>query len=143
MTAPDIVPLMLRAHHVLCVQGFRGLGYSEAFVARMREIKNALEQDSIAVAVGPGPDAICGACPQLARRPACGSDSGTERDGAVMAILGVEPGTVLPWREWLKRVAERVSPAVLAEICQDCSWFPLSYCTAGMMDLRQAHIERE
>jgi hypothetical protein len=143
MTAPGSAPLTLRAHHLLCVHGFRGLGYSEAFVARMRQIKNALERDSIAVAIGLGPDVICAACPHVGRHVACSRESGTDRDRAVIAILGIESGTVWPWRDWQERIAERVSPTMLAEICQDCSWFPLGYCTLGIMGLRQASLEGE
>ena len=135
--------LDLRAHHLLCLHGFRGLGYSDEFVANMRQVKKALAQDSIAVQVHLRPDAICRACPHLATRSECTQAGGTERDRAVMAALGVEPGAVgaptavRAWGWWVRRVTERISLALLAEICEDCSWFPSGYCAAGIARLQQ------
>ena len=143
MSSPDRVLLALKAHHLLCLHGFRGLGYSEAFVAAMQQIKHALTDESTPVVMGLGPDAACTACPHLATRPACSSDLGSDRDRAVMAVLEAEPGTVMSWREWQTRIAERVSPAVLNRICRDCSWLPLGYCAAGIMELRQTHRPQE
>ena len=141
--APQPPSLDLRAHHLLCVHGFRGLGYSDEFVAHMRRVKEELAQDSIAVRVHVGPDVICRACPHLATRSQCTQAGGTERDRAVMAALGVEPGAVgaptavRAWGWWVRRVTERISLALLAEICEDCSWFPSGYCAAGIARLQQ------
>jgi hypothetical protein len=153
--APQPPPLDLRAHHLLCAHGLRGLGYSDEFVAHMRQVKDGSTQDSIAVRVHVGPDVICRACPHLATRSECTQAGGTERDRAAMAALGVEPGAVdaptavgaptavsaptavRPWRWWVARIAQRITPARLAEICEGCSWFPSGYCLAGIARLRQ------
>jgi hypothetical protein len=133
-------PLHLRAHHLLCLHGFRGLGYSHEFVANMRRIKQRLEQDSLVVGMHVGPDTICRACPHLATRAECSRPDGTDRDRAVVAALGIEPGTVKPWPWWVHRVRARITPQRLAAICADCSWFPLGYCQAG---IERLHEHRE
>jgi hypothetical protein len=135
-------PLVLRAHHLLCLQGFVGMGYSDAFTANMGRIKSALEDDSTVVQVTLAPDVICGACPHLTTRPACGRLSGTERDRAVAAALAVAPGTSHPWRWWLARIGERISPKWLVENCSDCSWFPLGHCLRAIRDLSRSEAAR-
>ena len=131
----SVIPL--RPHHLLCLHGFRGLGYSDAFVANMRQVKERLEADSTIVEVRPAPDAICTACPHLHTRPQCTRDGGSDRDRAVAAALGIVPGTVQSWQYWVALVARRMSPALMAEICGDCSWFPLGYCVEGIAALRR------
>jgi hypothetical protein len=129
--------LDLRAHHLLCLHGFRGLGYSPEFVTNMQQVVEALSRDAVLVEVGLGPDVICQPCPHLVDRPPCADPAGTARDRLVLAALEVSPGTVKPWREWQERVAGRISPARLTEICEDCSWFPAGYCRAGLEALRE------
>ena len=38
-------PLLLRPHHGLCIQNFRGKGYSENFVREMAKIAAFLEEN--------------------------------------------------------------------------------------------------
>ncbi len=128
---------MLRAHHLLCLQGFVGLGYSDSFTENMRAIKEAVTNGSTVVEVTLAPDAICRPCPHLSARPACRSRDGTEKDRAVMAALGVAPGTARPWKWWLERVGQRISPEWLAETCGECQWFPLGHCLNGIRHLWQ------
>lgn len=131
--------LDLRAHHLLCLHGFRGLGYGEAFVANMRQVKERLEQeqDSIPVQVHLGPDVICRVCPWLGVGGECTRAGVSNRDRAVMAALEIEAGAVRPWHWWVERVALRIPSARFVEICGDCTWFPLGYCQAGIERIRQ------
>ena len=55
----DERPIPLRAHNVLCLHGFRGEGYSDAFVARMREVADRLtDAPSTEVTLLAGPDTL-------------------------------------------------------------------------------------
>ena len=127
--------IALRAHHLLCLHGFRGLGYSEEFVAGMRRVQEALADGAQVVAVGLGPDVICQPCPHLTERPRCAREDGSEKDRAVLAALEVAPGLARPWQWWQQRLAERMPPARFTEICGDCSWYDLGYCLEGMAAL--------
>jgi len=55
----------LRAHNLLCIQGFVGKGYSPEFVANMTRVIESLG-DETRVTVIAAPDALCSACPNLA-----------------------------------------------------------------------------
>jgi len=58
--------IRLRGHHLLCLQGFQGLGYDDRSVARLHELYGAIEADpSTPVEVVEGPDAMCEPCPHL------------------------------------------------------------------------------
>ncbi len=56
--------LNIRPHHLLCILGFRGLGYSEKFVSNMEEVAKKLRSDFTSfITLVLECDAICAACP--------------------------------------------------------------------------------
>jgi uncharacterized protein len=133
----DPPPVRLRAHNLLCLQGFRGLGYSEAFVARMRAVHADLAANpERGVEVLAAPDTLCAACPHL--REGCtlgGPDHEAHmraQDEAVLSALALEAGAVVPWREILARIGARVGGADLPRLCTTCPWLPLGWCAQGI-----------
>ena len=98
-------PIRIRAHSLLCLQGFRGEGYSPAFVDTMAAIHGTLaEHPEAVVELLTSPDALCAACPH---RPTdgCtlnGEDSEQdmrEQDGAVLTKLGLKAGDRVTWQD--------------------------------------------
>ena len=57
--------LVLRGHHLLCLQGFQGYGYDEAFVENMSEINRLRKLEDTAISLTDTADDICKACPNL------------------------------------------------------------------------------
>jgi hypothetical protein len=142
-------PLIVRAHTLLCLQGFRGEGYSPAFVENIGAIHQRLSTDpETLVRVVARPDEICKACPHLQANGCHLKGFGFERemrrqDQEVMLRLGISEGDVLPWREILHRVAACVEGGDLDVVCGDCPWLPLGYCREGIDALRLVqHQER-
>ncbi len=132
--------MRIRAHNLLCIQGFVGKGYSPEFVSNMSEVIDGLRKRS-AVTVLAEPDAICDACPNLADSGCAlhgeGSEQGiVHQDRDVMARLGIEEGAVLDWGEIVERIAERIRPDHLDDICGECPWLPLGVCKDGLRALR-------
>ena len=132
----------IRAHTVLCLQGFRGEGYSIAFVDNMAAIARRLCEDSHQlVEIIDGPDAVCGACPHL-RRDGCtlhGEDTEPAmraQDHEVLARLGLHVGDRLPWADILNRIRRSLTGESLTDICGECRWLPLGYCRTGIDRLR-------
>ncbi len=127
----------LRAHHLLCLLGFRGLGYDDAFVANMRRVADAyLSPDGCQVEITDGPDDICGACPKL-KGNACKGEADAEarireKDAAVLAALGLSAGARLDSRDTVRAAAENVDADRLKDICGGCQWLPLGYCEEGL-----------
>ena len=133
---------MLRAHHLLCILGFRGLGYSEEFVDNMTRIVAQLRSPpETLIEISSKPDDICGPCPFLGEK-GC-QERGPEseevarnRDLSVMARLNLVAGDKITWAEVEERIRCSISPDDLVSICQDCQWLPQGYCAAGLERLR-------
>jgi len=137
-----VPPIRVRGHTLLCLQGFRGEGYSPEFVENMASIHQALTTNpDRLIEVIASPDAICRACPH---RQASGCTLNGERseaemveqDRAVMLRLGLNVGDHLRWSELLERVRRAVSGKDLPSICGTCRWLPLGYCQEGINRLR-------
>jgi hypothetical protein len=133
--------MRLRAHNLLCIQGFVGKGYDAAFIANMTRVVESLE-DATPVTVVATPDALCAACPH-ARESGCtlhgeGTETGiAHQDRDVLARLRIADGETLPWAEIVARIAGSVAPQDLDSICGACPWLPLGHCQAGLERLRQ------
>jgi len=131
----------IRAHNLLCIQGFVGKGYSPEFVANMTAVIAALA-DETEVTVVAEPDVLCEACPNLAASGCALHGEGTERgivrqDRDVLARLGLVDGAREPWGAIVARIAARVAPEDLDEICGACPWLPLGVCAAGIRKLKK------
>lgn len=57
--------LVLRGHHLLCLKGFQGYGYSEEFTQNMTEVNKLRKSENTKVTLTNTPDDICRACPNL------------------------------------------------------------------------------
>ncbi len=131
-------PLILRGHTLLCLQGFRGEGYSPAFVENMGEIHRRLSTEpTTPVRIIAQPDLICRACPHLQSDGCHLKGPGFEepmrrQDREVMARLGIAEGEILAWGEILRRIAARIEGRDLDAICGACPWRPLGYCREGI-----------
>jgi len=132
----------LRAHHLLCALGFRGLGYSPEFVANMTRVVRALRRrPGRLVRLADTPDAICRACPNLRGgrcRPATGGRSRVPtRDRKVLRRLGLKPGARLTARAAYALIRARITPEDLRrDLCAECRWVALGYCEEGLAVLR-------
>ncbi|MEK7848277.1 MAG: DUF1284 domain-containing protein, partial [Chloroflexota bacterium] len=104
-------PLRVRGHHLLCLLGYRGFGYSDAHVARMWEVKRQLwAHQETEVEVLDSPDGVCLICPHL-RDSACalhpgGEPSVRKLDRGALEALGLYSGQHITWGEVLGRIRE-------------------------------------
>lgn len=132
-------PIELSAHHALCVHGFRGMGYSDGFVASLAAIVARLrDEPDVRVRVRVGSDAVCRACPALSPGGCTRyGQSVVRQDARVAEVLGVESGEEMDWRDLRARVREHVAPADLVDLCGSCPWLPYGVCAEGLADLRE------
>ena len=70
--------LILRGHHLLCLKGFQGYGYDEAFVENMKDINFKRKLPETKISLTSSPDDICKACPNL-KNNLCGDETQNER----------------------------------------------------------------
>jgi hypothetical protein len=128
--------------------GFRGLGYSPAFVENMRRVVAlAFSDDAVMVELTDGCDAICWACPHR-RDGECaapGSKAGRVRvrDRLVLSGLGLAAGARLDSLSLRSLVVEKITPSELPAICAGCEWLPLGYCTEGLRGARNTSPPEE
>jgi len=126
--------LRLRAHHLLCLPGFRGLGYSREHAAAMWRAKNRLfgGAPDLAVVLQTHPDEICLACPWL-KGGACrwgGRPREAEvalRDCRVLSRLELRCGTAYSPGEIKTRLDGLRREDILA-LCGNCHWLHAGYC---------------
>ena len=139
--------MKIRAHNLLCIQGFVGKGYSPEFIANMTQVIESLG-DATPVTVIDEPDVLCAACPNLAESGCTlhSQDSAdypdsegaiARQDRDVMERLGLAAGETSEWNEIVGRIASQVAPDDLDDICGQCPWLPLGVCKAGLEALRK------
>lgn len=136
---------VLRGHHLLCVHGFRGMGYSPDFIKKMEGIVKDVRDPAkdFQIKVVAAFDDACMACPHQGKTECEASEGSNEHvlsmDGKVLHHLGLDEGKSYQKSELLKRTAERVGPEDLDFLCQNCSWLKYGVCKEGIADLRQAY----
>lgn len=126
-------PIVLRGHHVLCLQQFKGLGYSPEFVANMTALFDRLCRDPrVTVRLTTSPDDICAACPNLCHN-AChdnrieAEQNREDQDRLMLDVLALRPGDELTWLEITKRV-QLGCGRLPADACGPCRWHADGAC---------------
>ena len=118
--------MIIRPHHVLCAHFFVGKGYSEAFVAHMRQTLELLSRDGAAVTLTDGCDELCSACPNN-HGGVCETETKVRAiDGRAIAAMQLHFGDTAAWSD-LCAHAERgiLAQGLLREVCRDCEWIGL------------------
>ena len=116
--------LLIRGHHLLCLKGFQGYGYDEAFTENMTEINSLRKLPETTVTLTDSPDDICKACPNL-KNDLCVDRTHNERivkmDGEVLKKFDYEKEyesvELFEKVDSIFNTMERVS-----EICFNCLW---------------------
>lgn len=121
-------PIRLRAHHFVCLQRFRGEGYSPGFVANLSHLLDR-SRFSPTVVVD-GPDDVCRSCPHVAANGACENpdtdgEAGIARiDALALGVLQVAAGDSLDLAEARRRLQADpdASRTWRDGACLGCTW---------------------
>ena len=116
--------IVLRSHHLLCIQKFTGHGYNPAFTANMAALtdllRNAPEQTVSLVCEA---DTICTHCPHCEDGVCTSAEKVSAMDAAVLSVIGKTEGT---WRDLAAQArAEILCTDRFQKICSECLWYPL------------------
>lgn len=126
------MPILLRGHHLLCLLGYRGMGYSDAYVDNMTRIyRSLLEAPTTLCEIVAGPDQLCACFPPDGDYH-CEDRNVATRDALILQRLGLTTGQVVPWAEILSRVQTSLRPDDLLQICSTCPWLPYGVCQEGI-----------
>lgn len=126
----------------LCLLGFRGKGYSPAFVETMAAVQGRLRAEGASeVELVDAPDRICASCPNLAGGCTLGGPDHEahmrDHDREVLRRLGLAVGTRIAWKDLLGRIAGTIRGSDLPAICTTCPWLELGVCATSVDALRE------
>ena len=126
--------IKLRAHHLLCLYGFRGLGYNKEFVENMQAIVDRIrENPSIEIEVVNGIDDICAKCPHNIENKCSKPGRNVEEfDREIVRRLEIDIGRKVESKTLLNLVEKRIQPEELPAICKGCEWLELGFCEEGL-----------
>ncbi len=138
----EVAPaLEIRAHHLLCILGFRGLGYSQEFIVKMGKVVKELDTNAtLPITIIAECDVICASCPHNQGNK-CLKEADSEakvknRDLEVLRRLGFQVGAQMPAAEVWTRIRVKLTLRDVAEICQCCEWLKFGHCAQGLARLR-------
>ncbi len=120
------VPIRIRAHHLLCIQGFKGLGYSKEFTENMTRITKKIRQNTYScIKISSGVDSICEYCPHC-NEGQCNNGSSSSNtvmlmDSLVLHNLGIQEGSVISYEKILS-LTRNLNREKIIEICGNCLW---------------------
>lgn len=124
--------IRLRGHHLFCLLGYRGKGYSEEFCANMTAVYETLRtKPDTVVELVRGPDDMCKAYPPD-KPNHCENESVYRKDRNILRHLGLDTGMSKSWSDILRIVSERAVPEDIGRLCAGCPWLPLGYCQEGV-----------
>jgi hypothetical protein len=112
--------MRLRAHHLVCLQFFRGEGYTAEYVENLSRVMERTKDEEIEVIIGA--DEVCKPCPFL-KDEICekGEEKIAELDLLAMSLLKVKPGDRLRWREAEEKLHE-IMETWKKYACFDCEY---------------------
>lgn len=116
--------LKIRAHHLLCMQGFQGYGYSRDFEGNLQKIIKYLDSNPhCRLKVVADADMICLKCPHLEDNHCNRSPSSiVDMDLKVLKKLDIEEGATKTAQKLFREINEILDPDDFHDICGECSW---------------------
>lgn len=129
-------PLVLRGHHMLCMQLFRGEGYSDGFSRGMTSVIERIRNNpSGKLKLIRQPDEICTNCPNLVNGNQCSlsNQDVVEKDEGVFRALGFaeekQEETIYSYEELYQLLRRNMTKAAFEEICGTCRWHKAGLCS--------------
>lgn len=119
--------IKLRPHHLLCIQGYSGKGYSKEFVENMTEIVELIKKENAQVQLIFLEDDICSKCPNLAENKICKSDTVNIIDKKVIKYFKLEE-KIYKYDSLLKYIKSHITKEIMDDICGNCEWYSISKC---------------
>lgn len=119
--------LKIRAHHLCCIQGFQGYGYSPAFVANLRAVIEDIKAfPSRSLELVSECDIICASCPgkrECTAQVSIASRSIRNMDLVVMEKLKIEEGTIMEANKAFRLINSQLANASdVEDVCGACKW---------------------
>ena len=123
--------ISLRPHHLLCLQGYKGLNYSKIQANSWSKVSQFLckNPDSDILIVS-GADDLCEKCPALisSKKSQCIENSVNKLDKKVADIIGLVKGQTYKYSEIVKIIKNSFKKSQHEELCSNCAWWKKGLC---------------
>lgn len=135
--------IKLRGHHLFCLLGYRGMGYSKEYVKNMTRLHQILRDNPKTwIKIVEGPDQLCEKYPNSGEYH-CQNANIYDRDAAILEKMELKIGHILTWEEIESRIKTHVSPSVIQVVCETCTWRSYGVCEEGIQDIHHGKGLRE
>jgi uncharacterized protein len=125
----------LRGHHLFCLLGYRGMGYSQEYVENMTKLHQTLRNNPETwIEIVKGPDQLCDKYPNTGEYH-CQNQNIYERDAVILEKMHLKIGQTHKWKDIEARIQEHVSPTDIPIICETCSWRSYGVCEEGVQEI--------
>jgi len=126
--------IKLRPHHLLCTQGYAGMGYSEDFVENMNAITTHLRSaDEAVTEVVFTTDDVCSKCPRMVGIDLCESNAKVKRlDEKVVAYFGIEEKSYI-YQDIIGEINAKMTCEMMDDTCSECEWYSSSDCKTNIL----------
>ncbi len=126
---------IIRAHHLLCVLGFKGYGYNESFIDNFTKIHKEVKKKSTVIKIVCEKDDVCKCCPKL--RTTCLEDINPGNiDKAVLSKLKIDSGSIFKSEAIYRKLTDSIEVEDLDVICASCPWLEKGWCKQGLKELK-------
>lgn len=133
----------LRGHHLFCLLGYRGMGYSPEYVENMTRLHQTLRQNPKTwVQLVEGPDQLCEKYPKTGDYH-CEEHRIYERDSDILKKLKLEIGQMLTWEDIESKIVKYTKPSDIKMVCATCSWRSYGVCEEGVQEILEGKGLRE
>lgn len=133
----------LRGHHLFCLLGYRGMGYSKEYIENMTKLHQTLRTDSkTLIQIVKGPDHLCEKYPNTGEYH-CQNENIYERDAAISEKINLKIGQKLHWEEIESRIRKHTVPTDIQTVCESCSWRSYGVCEDGIQRIYERKGLRE
>ena len=127
----------LRGHHLFCLLGYKGMGYSQEYVENMTVLHQSLRDDPETwVQLIEGPDQLCEKYPNSGEYH-CQDQHIDKRDRVILEKLGLKIGQILKWKDIEDAIRKNVVPSDIEIVCETCSWRSFGVCEEGIENILQ------
>lgn len=135
--------IKLRGHHLFCLLGYRGMGYSEEYVENMTRLHQTLRNNlKTRILLVKGPDQLCEKYPNSGEYH-CQNDNIYIRDSVILEKLGLKIGQIMNWEDIELLIRSYIVPSDIQSICKTCSWRSYGVCEEGIQEILERKGLRE
>lgn len=120
LNPPKETKALLRGHHLICLNFFRGEGYTEEFIENLFAVINKEELEIVT-----GADDVCRKCLYLKDGKCISSDYTDEKirlqDREALRLLGFKLGMIVDWKIMASKIPE-ILEEWKAQFCCACGY---------------------